>query len=188
MSKICKTVLACVVCAGALWAQARYTAENKMQKPENYREWIFLSAGLGMAYTPLAEGAKENPDPPFDNVFVNPEGWKGFQKTGKWPDQTVLVLELRQSVQRASINQRGHFQKAPLAVEVHVKDEKRFAATRGWAFFEFRNGATEAAMTPSDKECYSCHQDHGALDTTFAQFYPTVKDVAEKKGTLTPEK
>ena len=79
------------------------------------------------------------------------------------------MLELRQSVQKESINQRGRFQKAPVAVEVHVKDEKRFAATRGWAFFEFHGDATEVAMTPAEKECYSCHQDHGTLDTTFGK-------------------
>ena len=188
MRKILKAILICLVGVAGVLAQARYTSDNKMQKPENYREWIFLSAGLGMAYTPAAPGAKENPDPPFDNVFVNPEAWKAFQKTGKWPDKTVMVLELRQSSQKGSITQRGRFQKAPVAIEVHVKDEKRFAATRGWAFFEFHGAATEVEMTPGDKDCYSCHQDHGTLDTTFAQFYPTVNEIAEKKGTLTPEK
>jgi hypothetical protein len=181
-------IFACLICAAGLWAQAHYTSDNKMQKPENYREWIFLSAGVGMAYTPAAEGAKENPDPAFDNVFVNPEAWKAFRQTGKWPDKTVMVLEVRQSSQKGSITQRGRFQKAPIGVEVHVKDEKRFAATRGWAFFEFHGAATEVAMTPAEKECYSCHQDHGTLDTTFAQFYPTVHEIAEKKGTLTAEK
>ncbi len=183
-----KTFVACLICVTGLWAQARYTGDNKMQLPENYREWVFLSSGFGMAYTPLAEGAADNPNPPFDNVFVNPEAWKEFQKTGKWPDKSVFVLELRQSSQKGSITQRGRFQNGPLAVEVHVKDEKKFGATRGWAFFEFRRGETTAAVTPADKECYTCHQDHGTLDTTFAQFYPTVKEVAEKKGTLTPEK
>ena len=188
MRKSVKVITVCLVAGLSLWAQARYTADNKMQKPENYREWIFLSSGLGMAYTPLAEGAKANPDPPFDNVFVNPEAWKSFQKTGKWPDKTVMVLELRRSSQKGSITKQGRFQQAPVAMEVHVKDEKKFAATRGWAFFEFHGTATEAEMTPATKECYSCHQDHGTLDTTFAQFYPTVKEIAEKKGTLTPEK
>jgi len=183
-----KIFLACLICVAGLWAQARYTGDNKMQRPENYREWVFLSAGLGMAYTPVADGATPNPDPPFDNVFVNPEAWKTFRQTGKWPDKSVLVLEVRQSSRKGSITQQGRFQNAPLALEVHVKDEKRFAATRGWAFFEFHGNSTEVAQTPEDKDCYSCHQDHGTLDTTFAQFYPTVKEIAGKKGTLTPEK
>ena len=33
-------------------------------------------------------------------------------------------------------------------------------------------------------DCYSCHEQHGAVDTTFVQFYPTLIKLAEQKGTL----
>ena len=33
-------------------------------------------------------------------------------------------------------------------------------------------------------DCYSCHAEHGAVDTTFVQFYPTLLPVASAKGTL----
>ncbi len=33
-------------------------------------------------------------------------------------------------------------------------------------------------------DCYSCHEQHGAVDTTFVQFYPTLLKLAEQKGTL----
>ena len=188
MSRFAKSLLPFLLGACACLAQVRYTPEGKMQKPDNYREWIFLSSGFGMAYGPLAEGKAPNPDPPFDNVFVDPAAWKAFQKTGKWPDKAAFVLELRRSTGKGSITQQGHFQEAPVAVEVHVKDEKRFPATRGWGFFEFGRDVTQAAVTPAEKDCYSCHQDHGTLDSTFAQFYPTVKPIAEKMGTLTTEK
>ncbi|HYU45886.1 MAG TPA: cytochrome P460, partial [Terriglobales bacterium] len=29
-----------------------------------------------------------------------------------------------------------------------------------------------------------CHEQHGAVDTTFVQFYPTLLEIAKKKGTL----
>jgi hypothetical protein len=32
--------------------------------------------------------------------------------------------------------------------------------------------------------CYSCHAEHGAVDTTFVQFYPTILPVAQQKQTL----
>ena len=31
-----------------------YTKDGKLSRPLNYREWIFLSSGLGMTYGPLA--------------------------------------------------------------------------------------------------------------------------------------
>jgi hypothetical protein len=41
-------------------------------------------------------------------------------------------------------------------------------------------------MFPTSASCYSCHQQHGAVDTTFVQFYPTLLPIATKLGTLSP--
>ena len=68
-------------------------------------------------------------------------------------------------------------------VEVHAKDTKRFAG--GWAFFYFE-GREPAGQIPVSENCYSCHLQHGAVDTTFVQFYPTLLGVAKDKGTLLP--
>jgi len=48
----------------------QFTKDNRLIPPKNYREWIFLSSGLGMTYGP-ADGVPEA-NPRFDNVFVNP--------------------------------------------------------------------------------------------------------------------
>jgi hypothetical protein len=39
-------------------------------------------------------------------------------------------------------------------------------------------------MIPTTADCYSCHAAHGAVDTTFVQFYPTLLPIAKSKGTL----
>ena len=41
-------------------------------------------------------------------------------------------------------------------------------------------------MIPRSAECYSCHAEHAAVDTTFVQFYPTLLPLAASKGTLSP--
>jgi hypothetical protein len=85
----------------------QYNTKGELQFPADYREWVFLSSGLGMSYgsgTPNAE------DPPFDNVFVLPSAYKAFLETGRWPDQTVFILEVRASTSNGSINKAGHFQ------------------------------------------------------------------------------
>ena len=33
-------------------AQPRYTADGQLILPSDYREWVFLSSGLGMTYNP----------------------------------------------------------------------------------------------------------------------------------------
>ena len=159
-------------------AGPEFTSDGQMKLPEHYREWIYLSTGFDMSYSPAMQGMDHHM---FDNVFVNPEAYRAFMETGKWPDKTVFVLEARRAEGRGSINQKGNFQGSEImGLEVHVKDS-RFAGN--WAFFGFGESKT-AKMTPTTANCYSCHSEHGAVDTTFVQFYPTLLPVAKGKGTL----
>ena len=157
-----------------------YTADGQMKLPANYREWVYLSTGIDMNYRPNA-GMNHSM---FDNVFVNPESYKYFVANGTWPDKTMLVLEVRGAETKSAINKAGHYQTTEvMGREVHVKDESRFPGK--WAFFEFDDAPT-AKMLPTEMECYSCHAQHTAVDTTFVQFYPTLIEIAKKKGTLSP--
>jgi hypothetical protein len=156
----------------------RYTQEGLLLRPRDYREWVFLSSGLGMTYGPLARPG----EPRFDNVFASPAAYRSFLQTGRWPDKTMLVLEVRASEGKGSINQGGHFQSDVVGFEVHVKDEKRFA--RKWAFFGFEEGQAAGRPMPETSSCFTCHEQHGAVDTTFVQFYPTLIPAAKEKGTL----
>jgi hypothetical protein len=158
-----------------------YTGDAQLKFPEHYREWVFLSSGIDMSYTARAAG-DTNDFHAFDNVFVNPEAYQAFLKTGTWPDKTMMVLEARKGRQKGSINQNGQFQTALLGVEVHVKDEAHFPGK--WAFFGFDGHDKTSAMIPTSANCYSCHAQHAAVDTTFAQFYPTLLPLATSKGTL----
>ena len=156
-----------------------YTADGKLVLPAQYREWIYLTSGLDMSYSPRGMSMGHSM---FDNVFVNPSSYKAFLQTGTWPDKTMLVLETRVAGSNASINKSGHFQTTELTgKEVHVKDEARFPGK--WAFFGFDSGNTAKAV-PREAACYSCHEQHAAVDTTFVQFYPTLLELAKKKNTL----
>ena len=153
----------------------RFTPKGEMVFPSDYRTWVWLSSGLGMSYS----SASENDHPKFDNVFVSPTAYRAFLSTGTWQAGTVFVLEIRASRQQGSINQAGHFQGDLLDVEAHVKKPDG-----RWAFYGFGNGGKPAPPIPPDASCYSCHQQRGAVDTTFVQFYPTLLKVAREKKTL----
>jgi hypothetical protein len=168
--------------AGVLLAQPQFTAQGELTLPANYREWVFLSSGLGMTYGPSGEASGDR-TPRFDNVFVNPAAYQAFLATGKWPEKTMLVLEVRTAVSKGSINNGGHYQGDAIEVAAEVKDSSRFP-TGGWAFFTFENSKT-AAMMPRTEACYACHSQKGAVDNTFVQFYPTLLAIAKQKGTLT---
>jgi hypothetical protein len=166
----------------------RYAAGMNLVRPIDYREWTFISSGLGMTYKdPSTAPEQTQAGPPtFGNVFVTPSSYRSFLQTGKWPDKTVFVLELRTSGSDASINKAGRFQSDLLSVEAEVKDA-RFPD--GWAFFNFGRAAAlndSAEPLPVSAGCVECHTAHSAVERTFVQFYPTLMDVARRKGTVKP--
>ena len=155
-----------------------YTADGNLKFPTEYRQWVYLTSGVDMSYSPNMSMDHSM----FDNVFVNPEAYRAFLQTGTWPDKTMLVLEGRMAGSRGSINKTGHFQTGEImGREVHLKDEVRFPGK--WAFFNSDDGVT-GKLLPKEMDCYSCHEQHGAVDTTFVQFYPTLLEIAKKKNTL----
>lgn len=165
-------------------AAPSYTADNRLVFPADYREWVFLSSGRGMTYGP---SANPNGPPLFDNVFVSPHSYREFMKTGKWPDKSVFVLEIRRAASEGSINKGGEFQKDLAGIEVEVKDTSKFPETNGWGFFEFGNSREPAKLLAKNQSCYTCHATNGAVEQTFVQFYPTLIDIAKAHGTFKPE-
>jgi hypothetical protein len=151
----------------------QFTKEGMLLRPPNYREWIYLSSGLRMSYS-------GGGSPQFTNVFVAPPAYRAFLANARRPDHTIFVLEERTASSQGSINKSGHFQTALDGLGASVKDEKRFGEK--WAYFSFSQGETAAAPNPK-AHCWQCHNDHGAVDDTFVQFYPTLKEVALKLGT-----
>lgn len=193
MTKSTSVFLALLLAAAAFPASAlaagpshspapAYTADGRLIFPAGYYQWAFLTSDLGMSYS---ENGSSSAQPPFSNVFATPAAYHAFLKTGTWPDKTEIVKEFRPSSTRGSINRHGYFQSGKAtAVLVHVKDKARFKG--GWAFFAFGGDdpAEPAKQIDTSAACYTCHRAHGAVDTTFVQFYPTLLPVAQKHGTL----
>src|SRR5579863_2951173 len=166
-------------------AEFAYAPDGQVKFPADYRQWVFLSSGVGMTYGPIGAANRMGP-PMFDNVFVNPKSYREFLKTGHWPDKTMFVLEVRTSESHASINKDGHFQTDIMGIEAEVKD--RSAKTGEWTFYGFgdvKDPATAVGKAIGrDASCYTCHGKNTAVENTFVQFYPILYDVAQKKGTL----
>ena len=165
----------------------QYNAAGELVRPLDYRDWVFLTSGLGMTYGP-AQPASGRP-PMFDNVFVTRAAYREFLRSGTWPDKTMFVLEIRRSEENASINNGGRTQGAIAAMEAAVKDVQRFK-DGGWGYFSFDgpNGTRlpSASALPATASCYACHKNNTAVDNTFVQFYPELMDVARKMGTVKP--
>ncbi len=159
-----------------------FTADKQLQFPEHYREWVYLTSGLDMNYNAKADVSGMSM---FGNVFVNPSSYQAFLKSGTWPDGTAILIENRGAVhggaKQASLNKHGLSQTEEyMGMEVHVKDA---SLPGGWGFYAFDNEKT-AKIIPRAATCYTCHEAHAAVDTTFVQFYPTLLPAAKAHGTF----
>jgi hypothetical protein len=156
-----------------------YTPTGELKLPANYREWVFLTSGLDMNYNDPSPVAGHSL---FQNVFVNPSSYHAFLATGAWPDKTTFILELRAADAHVNIDKRGQSQVAGTpTVEIHVKDESHLPAK--WGFYNMGKETT-GKLIARPATCYTCHEAHAAVDTTFVQFYPTLLPVATEKKTL----
>lgn len=163
-------------------AQPRFAEDNQLLRPEGYREWIFIGSNLGMGYSQAQADGHDSKPVDFHNLYIQPEAYRKFVETGKFPDKTILVMEKVSAATNASINKRGQFQDRFLGIEAAVKDEKRFPEK--WAYFDFigkgTSPLTQAKAFPRDA-CWKCHNEHAASDNVFVQFYPVLRQAREQR-------
>jgi len=153
----------------------QYDDKGALLRPPDYREWMFLSSGYGMNYSP-APGSHEM----FTNVFVQRWAYDEFVGSGKWPEQTMFVIDEREAQSKGSINKTGHFQTDLAGLAVEVRDSARFPDK--WGYFGYGEENKTSEAMPKGNPCTTCHEAHAAVEHTFVQFYPTLKPIAKKFG------
>ena len=162
--------------AGGLFAadpDPRFNSDKELLRPRDYRQWVFIGATLGMSYDENEEKRKQ---PKFHNLYINPAAYREYEQSGRFPEKTVIVMELLTAKSQSSINRQGHFEDEFLGVEVALKDSSRFPES--WAYFSFiaEDGSQkETAGAFAKERCWSCHHEHAATDNVFTQFYPVLR-------------
>lgn len=180
MRKItCLTQLAAVACMATVAAQsrsdlgiARYTDGGQLLYPEDLAEWIQTGASIGGEYgdepfDPQAPGA-------IGVVQMEPSAYRYFMENGSYADGTMFLLSFYRAESQSEPQLPGFVQGPLLAQEIHVIDKTRFDEGRGFFLFATPQPAT-AEKIADGSTCVSCHQEHGAFDATFTQFYPTLR-------------
>jgi Cytochrome P460 len=177
----------------ALFAAAPQTSKpvfegkTTLLRPTNYREWIFVGSSRGLAYAqnppaqnPTAAGGMGEM---YHNVYITPDAYREFSRTGKFPEGTMLAMELASSDTKREPGLQGSFEKEFIGLEVSVKDSSRFES--GWAYFNFSNGMgssykDKAEPFPASAGCVSCHKQKAETDNVFTQFYPVLRAAKPK--------
>lgn len=161
---------------------AQYTDKGELLLPKDYREWVMV----GTQVTPNELNEGNAPFAEIRTVYIDPESYAHWKKTGEFRDGTMTVKELVSVGDRKGPGSgNGYFMGDYIGLEASVKDSKRFANEPGnWAFYIFYVPGTPlvaAAKNLPTAECAACHEANAKTDLVFTQFYPVLR-AAKKTG------
>jgi hypothetical protein len=171
-------------------SHAQFDDDGNLLRPTGYREWVFI----GTPVTPNDMNAGMAPFPEFHAVYIDPDSWAHYKKTGEFRDGTILVKELISVGSKQATSGAGYFMGEYLGLEAAVKSKSHFAKEPGnWAYFSFTTPGSPMSsdemrkgMRPGaplkDKAtafptavCAGCHVASAAEDMVFTQFYPVAR-------------
>jgi hypothetical protein len=164
---------------GGTTAAVEFTPDGKLKRPVGYRKWVYV----GEVVTPNDMNDGEASFPEFHSVYMDPESFAEYEKTGKYRDGTVLVKELSGVGAKKAPSGSGYFQGEFTGLEATIKDSKRFKDEPGnWAYFSFGHKyPLEAEVTKSPTfACNKCHQDSAKQDWVFTQNYNVLSAAAPR--------
>lgn len=152
----------------------RYDADGMLLRPQDFESWVFVGASTGLSYQKFSSVGRT---PNFHNVYLLPEAYQAYRRTGKFPEKTMLALAIYRPSEKVSPAKGGSFEGEFEALEVAVKDHEKFP--EGWAYYSFSEDGRQLSRAEAfPKEmCYSCHVEHGADDNVFVQFYPVLRQL-----------
>ena len=165
---------------GGTTAPVEFTADGKLKQPVGYRNWVYV----GEVVTPNDMNDGEASFPEFHSVYMDPESFAEYEKTGKYRDGTVLVKELSSVGSKNAPSGNGYFQGEFTGLEATIKDSKRFKDEPGyWAYFSFGHKYPLKAEVAKNSAaaCNKCHEDNAKKDDwVFSQYYPVLRAAAPK--------
>lgn len=151
-----------------------FTPEGKLKRPPfSFRQWIYI--GTPLTPNDLNDGKANFPE--FHNVYIDPESFAHFEKTGEYRDGTIIVKELVSVGEKEASSGNGYFQGDFIGLEVSVKDAKRYPTEPGnWGYYSFGHSYPLKEQSAKNKtdECNGCHHRH-AINFVFSQYYPVLR-------------
>jgi len=160
----------------------RYAGDSLI-RPNGVERWVLAGASMGLGYSQpsgadAAAGAAATGGM-FHNVYIEPTAYEHYVRTGKFRDKTMMAMTLYEPGQKVHPSKQGFFEGDFIALEVSVKDTKRFPGS--WAYFNLGKGAPGSKAVANPRQgCQACHAQNAADDNVFVQFYPTLRAVSYK--------
>ena len=160
-------VVLAIIVSATLFAQLRHVTANPDQMaaiiedgalllPEDYKNWVFVGRASEQPHASANGGSR--------NVYMSPEAYREYRRSGVFPQGTVLVLESKRE------------DAGGLMLEVSVKDRR---LGDGWNYFRFTGAggalAKKSQPLPEAEGCLGCHRNRATRDHVFTEFYPALR-------------
>jgi hypothetical protein len=157
-------------------ALVEFTLDGKLKQPVGYRKWVHVGTPL----TPKELNDDEVSE--FHAVYMDPESFDHYEKTGKLRDGTVMIKEFVGVGSKEAVSGKGYFMGEFTGLEASIKDSKRFKDEPGnWAYFNFGKYPLKAEVSKEAADtCNACHQDNAKTDWVFSQYFPVLRAAAPR--------
>ncbi len=165
MKFVSLVVVLLLMCSAGFASEVRTTTPNTQSElllPATYRNWVTVSPSTpGMPNHHHSHVASK--------LFVEPIAFEQFAKTGKWPNKTVIVLELTSAHPKSKGDVMG--------LEAAVKDDSHFPDPWTYYGIVFDHPQEKAPAAKAQKMC-DCDQ---PLEPMLAMAFPTLRAVINAK-------
>jgi hypothetical protein len=156
--------LALAVTCIVTWSlSSRAQSNDAVPYPTGYRQWTHVKSTIIGPKSSLYQQIGG-----IQHIYANEKGMEGY-RTGSFPEGSILVYDFLKTEEDA--NQAGITHEGPRRfTSVMVKDSKRYAATGGWGFEEFRGDSQTDRMIGAEApaKCYACHTSQKDRDYVFS--------------------
>lgn len=163
--------------SGSVSAKEYFTVKKGvLERPTGFREWIYV--GTPLTPDDMNDGKASFPE--FHTVYIDPESWDHWKKTGKFRDGTILIKEMTSVGSKAATSGKGYFMGDFIGLEATIKSKREFPDQPGnWAYFSFTNedhaSVKKTASAQPEASCNSCHETSAQDDFVFTQYYPVLR-------------
>ena len=162
---VARSLALLVLAAGGVFAGMFYLGAEPdvaVAYPRGYRQWVHVKSALVGPQSPFYERFGG-----LHHIYANEKAMEGYP-SGKFPNGSVLVFDVFETREETGTTIEGPRR----FIDVMKKDDKRFAATGGWGFEEFKGDSqTERTLTTdAAQKCHNCHARAKDNDSVFSRF------------------
>jgi hypothetical protein len=168
-------------------APPEYDKDGNLLRPVDFEKWIVVGTSVGLDYSDGERPDTNNPGT-IHNVYVQPDAFDHYVRTGEFPEQTMFIVTNHRSQAaktKGQVSRSGFFAAPTSGLEVSIKDSERYPD--GWGYFMYHDSPDKPASEErpvgkafASQDCFECHAQHGAVDNVFTQYYSVLTEAREK--------